>query len=256
MNGNKPDTQRSWLLAIDEQLMASKPSLDALNVLVLGTAASLPFAHNPNHFVLDGFFGQEKRVWRRATCMVDEGTPGMSYASGGDPEPRILVMAGGESAQAPPETKSPIEEILTKIWQRVDAFSDVAEVVKILAERLTALEASAPAPLTFKGRGNSVGRAPAPASHPRTDFAKVDAHVVQPEEYDEVPELTDDAAAEAEVYHANRPARRGRPRTGNAKEAINIRLSQDVLTAFRETGPGWQTRIDEALRQMLGLERR
>ncbi len=35
------------------------------------------------------------------------------------------------------------------------------------------------------------------------------------------------------------------------KERISIRLSRDVLGRFRETGPGWQTRIDTALREWL-----
>ncbi|NBI43236.1 toxin-antitoxin system, antitoxin component [[Haemophilus] felis] len=33
------------------------------------------------------------------------------------------------------------------------------------------------------------------------------------------------------------------------KEVISIRLSPDVLAAFRATGKGWQTRIDDVLRQ-------
>jgi uncharacterized protein (DUF4415 family) len=35
------------------------------------------------------------------------------------------------------------------------------------------------------------------------------------------------------------------------KELISIRLSQDVLGRFRESGPGWQSKLDEALRQWL-----
>jgi uncharacterized protein (DUF4415 family) len=35
------------------------------------------------------------------------------------------------------------------------------------------------------------------------------------------------------------------------KERITIRLSPDVLQRFRESGPGWQTRVDEALRSWL-----
>ena len=47
-------------------------------------------------------------------------------------------------------------------------------------------------------------------------------------------------------------AARGRgPGKRAAKEAINIRLSPDVLSAFRATGTRWQTRIDAALREWL-----
>lgn len=39
-----------------------------------------------------------------------------------------------------------------------------------------------------------------------------------------------------------------------AKVPVNIRLSPDVLAHFKAGGPGWQTRIDEALRQIAGLQ--
>lgn len=45
----------------------------------------------------------------------------------------------------------------------------------------------------------------------------------------------------------------GRPRIANPKEALNIRLDADVLEHFRKTGPGWQTRINAALRKAAGL---
>ena len=35
------------------------------------------------------------------------------------------------------------------------------------------------------------------------------------------------------------------------KERVSIRLSPDVVAAFRATGEGWQTRIDEALKTYL-----
>jgi uncharacterized protein (DUF4415 family) len=35
------------------------------------------------------------------------------------------------------------------------------------------------------------------------------------------------------------------------KERITIRLSRDVVTQFRSTGAGWQTRMDAALRQFI-----
>ena len=36
-----------------------------------------------------------------------------------------------------------------------------------------------------------------------------------------------------------------------AKERISIRLSPEVVAAFKQEGSGWQTRIDEALKQYL-----
>lgn len=47
-----------------------------------------------------------------------------------------------------------------------------------------------------------------------------------------------------------KPSGRG-PQIAPVKERINIRLSPDVLQAFRATGSGWQTRIDLALRDWL-----
>lgn len=36
-----------------------------------------------------------------------------------------------------------------------------------------------------------------------------------------------------------------------AKEAVNIRLAPDILAAFRGTGRGWQTRLNNILRDWL-----
>lgn len=37
------------------------------------------------------------------------------------------------------------------------------------------------------------------------------------------------------------------------KETVSLRLDQDVLEAFQAEGPGWQDRINAALRQAAGL---
>jgi hypothetical protein len=36
---------------------------------------------------------------------------------------------------------------------------------------------------------------------------------------------------------------------GKPKTAITLRLDEDVVTAYRETGEGWQTRINADLRR-------
>jgi len=74
-----------------------------------------------------------------------------------------------------------------------------------------------------------------------SDLAKVAAHVIQPDEYDELPELTDD------MLHRGKVNRGGRPRSDNAKKLISIRLPEDVIAKWRSTGPGWQTRMAEKL---------
>jgi uncharacterized protein (DUF4415 family) len=40
---------------------------------------------------------------------------------------------------------------------------------------------------------------------------------------------------------------RGRPPTGRARVAISLRLPPETLARWKATGPGWQTRMAEAL---------
>lgn len=41
----------------------------------------------------------------------------------------------------------------------------------------------------------------------------------------------------------------GRPRAAFTKERITVRLSPEVTAYFRSLGTGWQTRMDEVLRE-------
>jgi uncharacterized protein (DUF4415 family) len=41
------------------------------------------------------------------------------------------------------------------------------------------------------------------------------------------------------------------PQQAPTKERITIRLSREVVERFRESGDGWQTRVDTALRDWL-----
>lgn len=43
------------------------------------------------------------------------------------------------------------------------------------------------------------------------------------------------------------------PAIPGAKELVSIRLDQDVLERFQADGPGWQERINAALRQAAGM---
>ena len=44
---------------------------------------------------------------------------------------------------------------------------------------------------------------------------------------------------------------RGRPKLDQPKKPVSLRLSPEVVTAFRASGAGWQTRIDGALKEWL-----
>jgi uncharacterized protein (DUF4415 family) len=43
-----------------------------------------------------------------------------------------------------------------------------------------------------------------------------------------------------------------RPSLPNAKEIVSLRIDRDVLDHFQEAGPGWQERINAALRKAAG----
>jgi uncharacterized protein (DUF4415 family) len=77
-----------------------------------------------------------------------------------------------------------------------------------------------------------------------SDLKRVDGHVIQPAEYEDLPELTDEMFARGVVN------RGGRPRAANPKKLISIRLTEDVIQRWRATGPGWQTRMAEKLSRL------
>src|SRR6267154_6666872 len=67
---------------------------------------------------------------------------------------------------------------------------------------------------------------------------------------DDAPELLNDFFRHGELRHGEKLIRRGRPPlSGKPKTAITLRLDEDVVEAYRETGEGWQTRINADLRR-------
>lgn len=74
---------------------------------------------------------------------------------------------------------------------------------------------------------------------------------------DDAPEL------DAAFFEKARPAREvipeaaqadfkrspGRPKSSAPKKPVSLRLSPDVVEKFKASGPGWQTRMDEALKE-------
>jgi uncharacterized protein (DUF4415 family) len=49
------------------------------------------------------------------------------------------------------------------------------------------------------------------------------------------------------------PVQRGRPKAAVRKVSTSIRLDPDIIVAFKAKGPGWQSRINAALRKAAGL---
>lgn len=83
-----------------------------------------------------------------------------------------------------------------------------------------------------------------------TELAEVDAHVIQPREYEELPELTDEMFAHS-VYSRNEAE------LTQAVETLKrsmLRLESDVADALRATGADWEECGNAILREW--LERR
>lgn len=70
---------------------------------------------------------------------------------------------------------------------------------------------------------------------------------------DDAPELTDEWFETADVYDGEKLISRGRPKSDTPKKAISLRLDADVLDKFKAAGPGWQGRMNDALRKAAGL---
>jgi uncharacterized protein (DUF4415 family) len=41
------------------------------------------------------------------------------------------------------------------------------------------------------------------------------------------------------------------PTIPNARELVSLRIDRDILDHFQEAGPGWQDRLNEALRKIV-----
>ncbi len=84
-----------------------------------------------------------------------------------------------------------------------------------------------------------------------------------PEDFDDNPEWTEEDFARARpasevlppevmaalVRKPGRPVGTVKP---SAKRPVSLRLDPDVLEYFRAGGPGWQSRINHALRKAIG----
>ena len=87
----------------------------------------------------------------------------------------------------------------------------------------------------IKSRTGRVLQLPTPAE----DAAITTAAQVDPD----ARPLTD-----AELEQVRPQLRRGRPPGSGSKTQVTLRMDSAVLEAFRATGAGWQTRINEVLK--------
>ncbi|MGE0184463.1 MAG: BrnA antitoxin family protein [Hyphomonadaceae bacterium] len=46
----------------------------------------------------------------------------------------------------------------------------------------------------------------------------------------------------------------GRPPSESPKQAVSLRLDQDVIAHYKKGGPGWQSRMNAALRRQAKLK--
>ena len=83
-----------------------------------------------------------------------------------------------------------------------------------------------------------------PANKPSTDRDWIDP--------DDAPDLS---VPEWQAKFARARVKRGRPKIEEPKVSTTIRLDADILAYFRAGGPGWQSRINDALRRLVDAER-
>lgn len=86
----------------------------------------------------------------------------------------------------------------------------------------------------------------------KSDLAKVDAHEITQEEYDEIPELTDAMIARSDFYVGGHFV--GRGVSDSAEEAVSVYLLPAIVDHFRAAGPGWQARVNAILMEVVRRE--
>lgn len=101
---------------------------------------------------------------------------------------------------------------------------------------------------------SSITRAPNAAPHgiSQDDWDDVDS----PEMTDaELVELRPASEMPADVFALLPKRGRGRPKSENAKVNLTLRLDPRLVEAYKATGPGWQTRMQEVLAKGIGPEK-
>ena len=75
------------------------------------------------------------------------------------------------------------------------------------------------------------------------DIIAIPADPDDPEDFD----VTEEALQQALAERRERLRRRG-AQAAPSKKQVTLRLDPDVIDKFRATGPGWQARINDALK--------
>lgn len=68
---------------------------------------------------------------------------------------------------------------------------------------------------------------------------------------DDAPELSDEFFERADEFVGDKLVKRGRPMAEKTKLALTIRYDSDIVETFKATGKGWQTRMNDALKDWL-----
>lgn len=68
---------------------------------------------------------------------------------------------------------------------------------------------------------------------------------------DDAPELNDEFFERANLNVGDQLVRRGRPLAVSPKVPVTVRYDAEVVAAFKATGKGWQTRMNDALKEWL-----
>jgi uncharacterized protein (DUF4415 family) len=73
---------------------------------------------------------------------------------------------------------------------------------------------------------------------------------------DDLPEITAEWLAGADMYDGKKLVRRGRPPLENPRKLLSLRLQPQVIAKWKASGPGWQTRMAKVLEQSAPKSRR
>ena len=91
----------------------------------------------------------------------------------------------------------------------------------------------------------------------KSDLGKIDAHVISPQEYNEIPELTDADLTRVQFKLGGKLVSEAEGRAAFSvamkKQKINLTLDPDVLAWFKQQagGRGYQTLINATLRDAM-----